>query len=161
MAWNFFYYFKRVNDRWIKDTCREKARSNKTPALTKSMNMDIWVVSTSNQLFIRGSETETKFSNKVITDKTPFFVMVHFVLTTLFVLTLASDMAVLYWSAFSILVLSTRKRYSSFLKRVFVFQKMCFKVKLLRSFKIFTDCHIKTCRSLKRTAIFKIPSAVF
>ena len=29
--------------------------SNKTPALKKSMNMDIWVVGTSNQLFIRGS----------------------------------------------------------------------------------------------------------
>ena len=26
--------------------------------LTKGMNMDIWVVSTSNQLFLRGSETE-------------------------------------------------------------------------------------------------------
>ena len=32
----------------IKDTYREKALSNKTPALTKSMNMDIWVVGISN-----------------------------------------------------------------------------------------------------------------
>ena len=32
------------------------------------MNMDIWEVGTSNQLFIRGSYTETKFSkNKVVT----------------------------------------------------------------------------------------------
>ena len=38
-----------------KDTYREKAPSNKTPALTKSTNMGIWVVGTSNQLFIRGS----------------------------------------------------------------------------------------------------------
>ena len=37
------------------DTHREKAPSNKTPALTKNMNMDIWVVGTSNELFIRGS----------------------------------------------------------------------------------------------------------
>ena len=37
------------------DTHREKAPSNKTPALTKSTNMDIWVVGTSNQLFVRGS----------------------------------------------------------------------------------------------------------
>ena len=36
-------------------THREKASSNKTPAFTKSMNMDIWVVCVSNQLFIRGS----------------------------------------------------------------------------------------------------------
>ena len=38
----------------IKDTHREKAPSNKTPALTKSRNMGIWVVRTLNQLFIRG-----------------------------------------------------------------------------------------------------------
>ena len=40
-------------DLWViefKDTERGKA---KTPALTKSMTMDIWVVGTSNQLFIR------------------------------------------------------------------------------------------------------------
>ena len=32
----------------------KKATSNKTPAFTKSMNMGIWVVGTSNRLFIRG-----------------------------------------------------------------------------------------------------------
>ena len=41
----------------LKDTHREKAPSNKTPALTRSWNMDIWVVGTSNQLFLRGSYT--------------------------------------------------------------------------------------------------------
>ena len=30
----------------VKDTHREKALSNKTPALTKSTNMGIWVVDT-------------------------------------------------------------------------------------------------------------------
>ena len=44
-------------------------------------------------------------------------------------------MAVLYGNdAFSILVLSTKKLYSSFLKMVFVFQKICFKVKVLKTF---------------------------
>ena len=48
-------------------------------------------------------------------------------------------MTVLYGNdAFSILVLSTKKRYSSFLKKVFVFQKICFKVKVLKMFKNFT-----------------------
>ena len=42
-----------------------------------------------------------------------------------------------------ILVFSTKKWYSSFLKEVFVFQKICFKVKVLKMFKISTDCHIK------------------
>ena len=40
---------------FLKDTHREKAPSNGTPALTKSTNMGIWVVGTTNQLFIRGS----------------------------------------------------------------------------------------------------------
>ena len=39
----------------MEDTNSEKAPSNKTPALAKSMNMDICVVGTSNQLFARGS----------------------------------------------------------------------------------------------------------
>ena len=39
----------------------EKAPQNKTAALTKSMNMDIWVVGTSNQLFTKDSESGTKF----------------------------------------------------------------------------------------------------
>ena len=48
---DFFCYFLAG----IKDTRREKAPSNKTSALTKSTNIDIWVVGTSNELFIRGS----------------------------------------------------------------------------------------------------------
>ena len=55
----------------------------------------------------------------------------------------------------SVLVLSTRKQYSSILKKVFVFQKICFKVKVLKKFKI------KTCQSLKRRAILKILSTFF
>ena len=39
----------------FKDTHREKAPSNKTPALTESTNMRIWVAVISNQLFRRGS----------------------------------------------------------------------------------------------------------
>ena len=38
----------------FKDT-REKAPSNKTSTVSKSMNMNIWVVGTSDQFFIRGS----------------------------------------------------------------------------------------------------------
>ena len=57
--------------------------------------------------------------------------------------------------AFSILVLSTKKQYSSFLKKTFVFYKICLNVKVLKTFKIFTDCHIKTCRCLKWRAFRK------
>ena len=80
----------------------------------------------------------------------------------LFVLKLASDRAVLNGNdVFSILVVSTKKRYSSFLKKVFIFQKICFKVKVSKTFETFTDCHIKRCRSPKWRDILKIPSTVF
>ena len=39
----------------IEDTHWEKDPSNETPAFTKGTNMDIWIVGTTNQLFIRGS----------------------------------------------------------------------------------------------------------
>ena len=53
-------------------------------------------------------------------------------------------MAVLYGNdVLSILVLSTKKRPFRFLIKFFVFQKICFKVKVLKTFKISTDCHIK------------------
>ena len=86
--------------------------------------------------------------------------MVHFVVTILFILTLASDMAVLNGNdKFSIFLLSTKKPSSSFMRKVFVFQKICFKIKVLKTFKIFTDCHIKLCRSLKERSVLKIPIA--
>ena len=47
------------------------------------------------------------------------------------------------------------------MKKFFVFQKNCFKVKVLKTFRISSDFHIKTCQSLKRRAILKIPSTVF
>ena len=43
----------------------------------------------------------------------------------------------------SAVVLLTKKRYSSFTKKVFVFRKTCFKVKALKIFKFSSDCHIK------------------
>ena len=61
----------------FKDTHREKAQSNKTPSLRKSTNMGIWAVGISNQIFVRGSLTEKKNfkKNKVVTGKTPLFVI--------------------------------------------------------------------------------------
>ena len=52
-------FSKHYSAQWAKepkkDTRREKAPSNKTPALKKSTNMGVWAVGTLNQLFIRGS----------------------------------------------------------------------------------------------------------
>ena len=68
MSYDFTSYYSRVasqgfisseedlpQDKSIKGTHREKPPSNETPVLTKSANMGIWVVGTTNQLFIRGS----------------------------------------------------------------------------------------------------------
>ena len=50
--------------RTVLNTDREKAPPKKTLPFTKTINMDIWVVGTSNQHFVRGSYTESKFSKK-------------------------------------------------------------------------------------------------
>ena len=98
--------------------------------------------------------------NKRVLGKTPLFCKVSFVLPILFVLTLVFDNAVLYGNvAFSIIVLSSKKSYSSFLKIDLVFQKTCSKVRVIKTFKIPSDYHIKTC--LERKNILKIPRAVF
>ena len=43
---------KLIHKQNVKDTHRKKAPSNKTPALTKSRNLGIWVAGASNQVFI-------------------------------------------------------------------------------------------------------------
>ena len=67
-------------------------------------------------------------------------------------------MIALYGSdAFSILVLSTKKRYSSFSKKVFVFQKTCFKVKVLKTFKILHWLSHKNMRISQTEGYFENP----
>ena len=57
MLWKLFFMkiTTENGNSFIDDTHREKALSNKTPALMKSMNMDIWVIGTSNKFIVRGS----------------------------------------------------------------------------------------------------------
>ena len=64
-------------------------------------------------------------------------------------------MTVLYENnAFSILVLSTKKLCSSFLKGFLFSRKFVSKFNYSKRTKL-TDCHIETCRSLKRRATFQ------
>ena len=59
----------------LKDTHREKAPSNKTPVLRKSINMGVWAVGTLNQLFKRFLNWNKTFKkNKIVTGKTQFSV---------------------------------------------------------------------------------------
>ena len=120
------------------------------------MNMDIWVNGTLNQLFIRGSYSEIHFE-KLHSGKTPFSIG-SFVIPILFLL--AVNRVAFYQNAtFLIVVLTTKKWYFSFLKKLFL-SEICFEVKVLKMLKVSCDCHIKICQSLKRRAILKIPSIV-
>ena len=90
-----------------------------------------WLVHRINSLYEVLKLEQSFLKNKVVHGKSPFFVYVHFVLPNLFALTLASDWAVLHENvAFSVWVLST------FLEKVFVFQKICFKVKVISKFPL-------------------------
>ena len=53
--WSSISHYKIVEQYSFKDTHKEKVLSNKIPAPTKCTNMSIWVIDTSNHLFIRGS----------------------------------------------------------------------------------------------------------
>ena len=97
--------------------------------------------------------------NKVVTGKTPFFAIGPLHTLHSICLKIGFWQSSFVWKC--ILVLSTKKRYSCVLKRVCVFQKFFFKVKVMKKFKLSSDCRIKTCQSLKRRAILEIPSAVF
>ena len=57
----FLFYLFQIK---VKGTHKENALINKTQVLTKRIKIDIWVISTLNQLFIRGSFTEIKFPVK-------------------------------------------------------------------------------------------------
>ena len=105
-------------------------------------NMGFWVIK--SDLYQSLKKYSSYWRNYVLCDS--------FIVTILFALTLASDMVVLYGDdAFSILALSTKKSYSSFLTKVFVFQKICFKVKLLKTFQKF---YIKKHADLSKGELF-------
>ena len=61
----------------FKNTHRKKASSNKTPALRKSIKVDIWVVGILNQhSILEALKPKQNFpKNKVVTRKTAFFVI--------------------------------------------------------------------------------------
>ena len=48
----------------LANTHRENIFSNKTEALTKSMNMNIWINGTLSKPFVKGSYTSIKFFKK-------------------------------------------------------------------------------------------------
>ena len=87
------------------------------------MNMDILLADTLNQLFMRRSYTQIKFSkNNVASGKTPFFVIGRFrtfcILDSIFL-----SIGLFGSVVFSIIVFSTKKTLLHFAKKSFRFSE--------------------------------------
>ena len=142
---------------YFRDTHREKAPSNKTSTLTKSINMDIWVLGTSIQLFISGSYTEK--------GKTPFIVIGPFCTPHSVCLKIGFWQGSFLWKC-CLFNLSTFnwKTILQFFEKDFRLSA-CFIVKLLKKHfyenENFQGWSQKTFRSLKRRAILKMHSTLF
>ena len=94
----------------------------------------------------------------MVTGKTPFFAIGQFCTPHSIFLNIGFWQGSLLYG--NVMVSALHLRYSSFLKKLFVFQKICFRVKLVKTLKISSDYQIKTCRSVKQKAILKIPIIV-
>ena len=114
------------------------------------MNVDLWLTGTLNKLSMKVSYTQIKFSkekDKVASGKIALFMIghfVHYVFPILFFLKIVGFARVVLFKsvAFSTVALSTKKRYSIFLRKFFVFQKNCFRGKVMKTFKISSDSFI-------------------
>ena len=98
--------------------------------LQRKRNIRIWtfglLVHQINSLRVTKTGKNTP-KNKVVTGKPLLFVIGRFVVAILFILTLVSGRAVLNGNGvFSISVVSTKKLYSSFFKKVFFFLESLF-----------------------------------
>ena len=107
----------------IKDTHREKGPSNKTEARKVWIWTFGWLASQINILYDILKLKHNFRKNKVVTGKTLLFVIGPFwTPSSIYLTSMVSDRAVLYKNvALSILVLSTKKRYSSFFWKGFTF----------------------------------------
>ena len=94
-----------------------------------------WLVHQINSLYKALKLKQNYGKNKVVAGRHS---VLHFVLPFRFLLTLASDRAVLYGNiTLPILVLSAKRLCSSFLEKVCIFQKICLKVEVLQTLKHF------------------------
>ena len=106
--------------------------------------MKIWAVGILNQIFIKDSYIQIKFSKKeVVSGKNPFFVTSPFYTPHSICLNIGFWRGSFVWNVvLSFVVLWTKKYYSRFSRKVLVIQETCFKVKVLKTSKIPSDSHI-------------------
>ena len=140
-CFNFFDHLVRLVLKGLSVLTRKKHSQMKIQRLRKVwiLHVGSWYIKTTlYKRFLIWKKNFKKTPQKTVTDKTLIFVwQVPFVLPIIFVLILVSDRTGLYGNdAFLILRLSTKKRYSSFYKNVFFIQKICCKVKVMKTPKV-------------------------
>ena len=118
-----------------------------------------WLVYRINSLYEVLRLKQNFRKNKVVAAKTPFFVIGQFYTPPSICLNIEFWQSSFVWECCAF-ILSIFKRYSSYLKRLCVFQKICFKIKEMKTFKTSSDCHVKTWQSLKRRVALKVSSTV-
>ena len=125
----------------LENTHRANIPSNKTEALTESMNMYIWAIGALNELFLRDSYTQTKFlKNEVVSGKSPFSVIGLFCTLHSICLNIFFWQGSFIWKCCAFIRSTLKKKmYSSFLRTVLVHQKTCLKVEESNTFKIPSD----------------------
>ena len=112
-----------------------------------------------NQL--RGSYTQIKFLFCIFIYKVVIGKILFFVIGPFCTFCSAFDRAVLYGNVvFSIVILSTKNKYSRFLQKDFHFQKTFVKIKVLKTFKICGDFHIKIREPLRQSSFLQIFSTI-
>ena len=99
------------------------------------------------------------FKKKVVTGKTLFFVIGPFCTPHSICVNIGFWQRSSVWKC-CVVVFQLKGVTPVFLKKTYIFQKICFKVKALKTFKISNNRDIKTWRSLKRRAILKVPGNV-
>ena len=113
--------------------------SNKTLTVTKSIIMDTWVVGTLNKLFVRYCQSENEFSKKESCQWQNSVFCARSICTFHSIChNIGFWQGSFVWK-YCVFNHSTFnwKTVPSFLKVVFIFQKMCFNVKVLKAFKYF------------------------
>ena len=110
------------------------------------MNMNIWIVGALNQLFIKRFLNWNNIFKKIKQSlaKLRSLWKVHFALPILICLNIDFWPDSFAWyDAFSILLVSTKNRFSSFFKKSFRFPENLLQSKVLKTFIISSNCHIK------------------
>ena len=167
LAYLFTHLFKDTDRKvllLLKDTRREKLPQIKLQRFRK-----VWIWTFGCLLYQINSLYEViKFKqnfrkNKIVTGKTMFFMICPFCTPHSI-----CHLNIGFWQSSFVgkccvfnLILSTKKWYSQFFEKSLRFSKKIFKVEVLKTFKVSSNFHIKTCRSLKGRGILKIPRTVF